>query len=57
MNSFTVTVERGDGVWLASCDGVAYTQARRLSEVEPMIREAISLMQDMPEAQIHLDIT
>ena len=48
--TYTALAERGDGWWAITVPELrgVFSQARRLSRVEPMARDAISLMLDIP---------
>lgn len=59
MTDYTVTVERGAGdrVWVFQCVEVpgAISESKRLSEVFPLMREAIAFVADVPQESV--DIT
>lgn len=48
--TYTALAERGDGWWAITVPELrgVFSQARRLARVEPMARDAISLMLDIP---------
>lgn len=56
---YRATAERDGDWWLVRVPDVpqAYTQVRRLDQAEPMAREVISLLTDVPERDIavHVD--
>lgn len=58
--SYTATVTREDGYWLASVKGLAgaHTEARTLSMLDTAVREVIVLAADLPDeamTDLHLD--
>jgi hypothetical protein len=54
---YHVRVERGDKFWLLHVDEIdRWTQARNLREVEPMARDLISLMEEVPTGSFELEI-
>ena len=57
MNECHVDVERDGRFWFVTVDGIGHsTQARNLAEVEPMARDLISVMTDVPADSFTLDI-
>ncbi len=58
MKTYRVEVEHGQRWWIVTIPEVpsAHTQVQHLREVEPMAREVIALMLDIPEDSFGLDI-
>lgn len=58
MTSYHATVERSGRYWAIHVQEIdRWTQARTLSEIEPMARDLIALAQDADPDTIELDIT
>lgn len=55
-NTFHVTVRREDPWWVAVIDGVGATEARRIAELEGMVRDLIVSMRDLDDPGL-LDLT
>ena len=56
---YTVRAERGDGpVWVLQCleHPGAISETRRLAEAPALMREAISWVADVPEADVEVDV-
>jgi hypothetical protein len=54
---YHVRVERGEKYWLLHVAEIdRWTQARNLREVEPMARDLIAIMEDVPSTSFELDI-
>ncbi|MCV6992158.1 hypothetical protein H7I87_18315 [Mycobacterium timonense] len=55
--AFTAVATRGDRYWLVHIPELdQYTQARNLAEVEPMARDLIALLNEIPDDSFHLDV-
>ncbi|WP_139803397.1 hypothetical protein [Mycobacterium avium] len=55
--AFTAVATRGDRYWLVHIPELdQYTQARNLAEVEPMARDLIALLKEIPDDSFHLAI-
>lgn len=55
--AFTAVATRGDRYWLVHVPELdQYTQARNLAEVEPMARDLIALLKEIPDDSFQLDV-
>ena len=46
-NSYRVTIGREDPWWVATVDGVGATEAKKIAELEDMVRDLIVVMRDL----------
>jgi hypothetical protein len=57
MTTYHVRVERGEKYWLLHVAEIdRWTQARNLREVEPIARDLVAIMEDVPSNSFELDI-
>ena len=58
VTTYKVRARRSGDWWALEVPEVpgVFSQAKRLEQVEPMIREAIALMLDMPEQKVAVDV-
>jgi hypothetical protein len=57
VKTYTVGVSRGEHYWLIYVPEIErHTQARTVAEIEPMARDLISIMQEVPEDSFDLNL-
>ena len=56
MKTYRVNVTRGQRFWLIEVEGVGWTQARHLREVEEMARDLVAVMTEVEPESLALEV-